>query len=83
MVSRKDGSWPGRAGFERGYIRDTARVRRVDRGYIRSSIKAGNFLPDHTRPSHKNWSALSGSWLAVWCECSLSSKHQGLYFVLQ
>ena len=37
----------------------------------RSSIRAGNFLPDHTRPSHKNWSGMSGGWSVVWCECSL------------
>ena len=30
------------------------------------------FLPDHTRPSHKNWSALAIGWSAVWCECSFS-----------
>ena len=49
------------------YSADTAGV---DRGYIRSSIRAGNFLSDHTRPSHKNWSALVVGWSAVWCDCS-------------
>ena len=28
-------------------------------------------VPDHTRPSHKNWLALIGGWSGVWCECSL------------
>ena len=43
--------------MHQGYSADTAGV---DRGKIRSSIRAGNFLPDHTRSSHKNWSALVG-----------------------
>ena len=34
-------------------------------------MRAGNFFPDHTRPSHKNWSGMSGGWSGVWCECSL------------
>ena len=36
--------------MHQGYSADTAGV---DRGKIRSLIRADNFLPDHTRPSHK------------------------------
>ena len=71
LVNRNDGSRSGRAGSERGCIRDTAQIRRGligDRYALQS--KRVIFLPDHTRPSHKNWSALVGSWSAVWCECS-------------
>ena len=68
LISRNDGGWSGRAGFERGCIRDTARIQRVFIGdQIPSSIRVGNVLPDHTRPSHKNMSALVGGWWAVWC----------------
>ena len=45
-----------------GYSSDTAGV---DRGYIRSSIRAVNFLPDRTRPSHKNWLASVRGWSGV------------------
>ena len=71
----QSGDWlagrSGRAGFERGCIRDTARIQR---GFIgdRYALQSERviFLPDHTRPSHKNWSGMSGGWSGVWCECS-------------
>ena len=75
----KGGGRSGRAGFERGCIRDTARIQRLligDPGYIHFSIRAGNFLPDHTRPSHKNCSAYVGGWSVVWCECSFSPENK-------
>ena len=74
LVSRKDRCRSGWAVFERRCIRDTARIQRVligDRYALQS--ERVNFLPDHTRPSHKNWSALVVGWSAVWCECSLSA----------
>ena len=58
-----------------GYSADTAVV---DPGYIRFSIRAGNFLPDHTRPSHKNWSVFVGGWSAVLCECSFSPENKSI-----
>ena len=59
MVSRTDGGRSGRAGFERVCIRDTARIQVVLIGdKIHSLVRAGNFLSDHTRPSHKNWSVV-------------------------
>ena len=67
-----------RARFERGCIRDTVRLQQLLIGDIRSSIRAGNFLPDHTRPSHKNWSAFVGGWSAVWCECSFSPENKSI-----
>ena len=68
----------GRARFERGCIRNTARIQRLLIEDIRSSIKAGNFLPDHTRPSHKNRSAFVGGWSAGWCECSFSPENKSI-----
>ena len=53
--------------MHQGYSADTAGV---DRGKVHSLIRAGNFFPDHTRPSHKNWSASVGGRSAVWCEGS-------------
>ena len=61
--------------MHQGYSADTAVV---DRGYIRFSIRAGIFLPDHTRPSHKNWSTFVGGWSAVWCECSFSPENKSI-----
>ena len=68
-VGREERIW---AWVYQGYSADTAGIYR---GYIRSSIRAGNFLPDHTRPSHKNWSGMSGGWSGVWCECSLTHHY--------
>ena len=43
--------------MHQGYSADTAVV---DRGYISSSIRAGNFLPDHTDQAIKIGGHLSG-----------------------
>ena len=66
--------------MHQGYSADTAVV---DRGYIRFSIRAGNFLPDHYRPSHKKWSAFVGGWSAVWCECSFSPENKSISGLLE
>ena len=75
LVSRKDGCRSGRVGFERGCIRDTARIQRglIGDRYALQSERVF-FLPDHTRPSHKNWSGMSGDWSGVWCECSFTGS---------
>ena len=60
-------------------IRDPARIQRVlmgDRYALQSERVI--FLPVHTRPSHKNWSALVEGWSAVLYECSYN-RHWGAF----
>ena len=73
LVSRKDECRSGTAGFERGCIRDRARVQRGligDRYALQ--LERVIFYPIIPDQSHKNWSGMSGCWSGVWCECSLS-----------
>ena len=73
------GDWSaGRTGVGRGERDLSVDASGIQRGYSGgwSGIdtlfnQSGNFLPDHTRPSNKNWSGMSGGWSGVWCECSL------------
>ena len=53
----------GVSGIQRGYSEGWS-------GIYTLFNQSGYFLPDYTRPSYKNWSALVVDWSAVWCECS-------------
>ena len=68
LVRRKEGDRSGRAGFESGCNRDTARILLIGDRYALQSERV--IMPDHTRPSHEIWSALVGKWSAFWCKCS-------------
>ena len=61
----------GASGIQRGLIGDR---------YALQSERV-IFLPDHTRPRHKNWSALVGGWSALWCECRFKEENLISYFI--
>ena len=62
MVSRKDGVRSGRAGFERGCIRDTSRIQRVlirDRYALRSErVIFYPIIPDQAIKIGRYWSGV-------------------------
>ena len=72
LVSRKDGGRSGRAGFERGCIRDTAQIQRglIGDRYALHSERV-NFYPSIPDQAIK----IGWHWSAVWCECSSPSRH--------
>ena len=62
LVSRKDGCRSGRAGFERGYIRDTAGIQRVligDRYALQSErVIFYPIIPDQAIKIGRHWSGV-------------------------
>ena len=62
LVSRKDGCRSGRAGFERGYIRDTARIQRGligDRYALQSErVTFYPIIPDQAIKIGRHWSGV-------------------------